>query len=112
MIEETGCDAIMIGRGVLGNPWLIKECVDYLEKEIEPITISAKEKITMLKKHFSYLLEDKCEKAALLEIRSHALWYVKGLKSSAKIKNQICGCTSDVEMFKILDDYLTNESNL
>lgn len=112
MIEETGCDAIMIGRGVLGNPWLIKECVDYLEKEIEPITISAKEKITMLKKHFSYLIEDKCEKAALLEIRSHALWYVKGLKSSAKIKNQICGCTSDVEMFKILDDYLSNESNL
>lgn len=112
MIEETGCDAIMIGRGVLGNPWLIKECVDYLEKEIEPITISAKEKITMLKKHFSYLIEDKCEKAALLEIRSHALWYVKGLKSSAKIKKQICGCTSDVEMFKILDDYLSNESNL
>ena len=93
MIEETGCDAIMIGRGVLGNPWLIKECVDYLEKEIEPITISAKEKITMLKKHFSYLIEDKCEKAALLEIRSHALWYVKGLKSSAKIKKNHFGLT-------------------
>lgn len=111
MLDETGCDAIMIGRGVLGNPWLIKECVDYLEKGILPTSISAQEKIDMLKKHFSYLIEDKCEKAALLEIRSHALWYIKGLKSSAKIKNQICSCNSEVEMFKILDDYLIQESN-
>lgn len=111
MLDETGCDAIMIGRGVLGNPWLIKECVDYLEKGILPTSISAQEKIDMLKKHFSYLIEDKCEKVALLEIRSHALWYIKGLKSSAKIKNQICSCNSEVEMFKILDDYLMQESD-
>lgn len=101
MLEETGCDAVMIGRGVLGNPWLIKECVNYLEKGSLPTFISAQEKINMLKEHFSYLIEDKSEKAALLEIRSHALWYVKGLKSSATIKNQICNCSSVTEMFEI-----------
>ncbi len=111
MLEETGCDAVMIGRGVLGNPWLIKECVNYLEKGSLPTFISAQEKINMLKEHFSYLIEDKSEKAALLEIRSHALWYVKGLKSSATIKNQICNCSSVTEMFEILDNYLAKESN-
>ncbi len=111
MLEETGCDAVMIGRGVLGNPWVIKECVNYLEKGSLPTFISAQEKINMLKEHFSYLIEDKSEKAALLEIRSHALWYVKGLKSSATIKNQICNCSSVTEMFEILDNYLAKESN-
>ena len=108
MIEETGCDAVMIGRGVLGDPWLIKECVEYLENGKEPTPITAKEKITMLKRHFDLLVQDKGEKLAILEIRSHALWYIKGLKGSAQIKNQICGTKSSVEMFKILDDYLLN----
>lgn len=50
MLEETGCDAIMIGRGVLGNPWLIKQCVEYLENGKLPEPVSSKEKIEMLKK--------------------------------------------------------------
>ena len=49
MIEETGCDAIMIGRGVLGNPWLIKECVDYIDKGTIPKEVSLAEKINMIK---------------------------------------------------------------
>lgn len=108
MLDETGCDAVMIGRGLLGNPWLIKETVEYLDKEITPTPVSPQEKIAMLKKHFSYLMQDKSEKAALLEIRSHALWYVKGLEGSAKIKNKICTLNSADEMFKLLDDYLNH----
>ena len=110
MLEETGCDAVMIGRGVLGNPWLIKECVDYLENETLPTQVSPEEKINMLKRHFQLLIEDKCEKAAILEIRSHALWYVKGLPGSARIKNLICQSQTPEEMFKILDEYLQNEN--
>ena len=108
MLEETGCDAVMIGRGVLGNPWLIKECIDYLEKGIEPTKVTAKDKIAMLKRHFNLLVEDKGEKLAILEIRSHALWYIKGLKGSAQIKNKICGTKNKDEMFRILDEYLLN----
>ncbi len=108
MLEETGCDAVMIGRGVLGNPWLIKECVEYLEDGTEPTEIQPREKIAMLKRHFDLLVQDKSEKQAILEIRTHALWYIKGLKGSAAIKNQICQTKSKDEMFSILDNYLNN----
>lgn len=109
MLDETKCDAVMIGRGLLGNPWLIKECIDYINDGVPPKEISPEEKINMLKKHFSYLVKDKSERAAILEIRSHALWYVKGLKESAQIKNKICTISSADELFKILDDYLSHQ---
>ena len=68
MIEETGCDAVMIGRGVLGNPWLIKECIDYLEKGIEPSVVSIKDKIDMIKKHLDYLSKIKPENNNVFEL--------------------------------------------
>lgn len=106
MLDETKCDAVMIGRGVLGNPWLIKECVEYLENGTIPKEITPKEKIEMLKRHFSLLTMDKGEKLALLEIRTHALWYIKGLPGSAAIKNQICKTKESKELFNILDNYI------
>jgi nifR3 family TIM-barrel protein len=106
MLDETKCDAVMIGRGVLGNPWLIRECVDYLERGIEPRKIMPKEKVEMLKKHYKLLLETTNEKQAILEIRTHALWYIKGLPNSTVIKNQICQTKTSEELFKIIDDYL------
>jgi nifR3 family TIM-barrel protein len=106
MLDETGCDAVMIGRGVLGNPWLIKDCVDYLEKGVINPPVSADEKIKMLKRHFDMLVEDKGEKVALMEIRTHALWYIKGLPGAASVKNEICKSKSKDEMFSILDDYI------
>ena len=109
MLDETGCDAVMIGRGVLGNPWLIKECVDYLEDGTEPREISKQERIEMLKRHFKLLVEDIGEKGAVLEIRTHALWYIKGLKGSAPVKNKICSSKTAEDMFKILDEYLKEE---
>ena len=76
MLDETGCDAVMIGRGVLGNPWLIKQCVEYLDSGKEPENISFEYKILMMKKHYELLCKDKNEKVALLEIRSHILLYL------------------------------------
>ena len=78
MLIETNCDAIMIGRGLLGNPWLIRDTINYLEKKEEPINVSLHEKIEMIKKHLDLLVKYKSEKAALLEIRSHISWYLKG----------------------------------
>ena len=108
MLDETNCDAVMIGRGVLGNPWLIKECVEYLYNNKEPKEVSPKEKIEMLKRHYKLLLDTTNEKQAILEIRTHALWYIKGLPNSAKIKNEICKTKNSTELFTILDDYLNN----
>lgn len=111
MLEETGCDAVMIGRGVLGNPWLIKNTIDYLEKGYYENNITLEEKIKMLKHHFELLIEDKNDVLALLEIRSHALWYLKGVPNAAKIKNKICSTKSSQEIFQILEDFLKENGN-
>ena len=107
MIQETGCDAVMIGRGVLGNPWLIKECVDYLDNKILPTPVSYDEKIAMIKKHFTYLKETKTEHVALFEIRSNILFYLKGMPNNKEIKRQICEAKTTEEIFSLLDQYRT-----
>lgn len=105
MLDETGCDAVMIGRGVLGNPWLIREIKEFLETNEVITRPSFRDKIAMIKRHYELLLEDKPEKLALLEIRSHAIWYLKGMPKSAEIKNAICSCKSSEDIFKILEEY-------
>jgi len=110
MLDETNCDEIMIGRGVLGNPWLIKECVEYLEKGIIPKEVSLKEKINMIKKHLDLLIKTKPYKVALLEIRSHAAWYLKGLPNTKELKEAIFKVDNHEELIKLLDNYLTENS--
>lgn len=105
MLETTGCDAVMIGRGVLGNPWLIKECVEYLEDDKLPEPVSYEEKVAMMRRHYELLVQDKSDTQALLEIRSHIIWYLKGMPESKRIKESICKCKTTEEMFKIIDDY-------
>ena len=106
VLDESGCDAVMIGRGVLGNPWLIRDCVNYLEYGIEPKDVSFEEKIAMLKKHADYLFLDKPERVALLEMRTHAAYYVKGLPGCVEIKTKIFQTNTREELYKLLEDYL------
>ena len=106
MLDETKCDAVMIGRGVLGNPWLIRDCVEYLEKGTIPTPPTNEEKINMMKRHYELLLEDKPEKVANLEIRAFILYYLKGMPKNKEIKNKICQSKSTDEMFNIINDYL------
>lgn len=105
MLEETGCDAVMIGRGILGNPWLIRECVSYIEegKIIEPPT--NEEKIAMMKRHFELLKKDKNEHVALLEIRTNLLYYLKGMPKSKEMKTLVCSCKTSEELLNILNQY-------
>ena len=85
MLEETKCDAVMIGRGVLGNPWLIKECIDFLNgKGIKEVTIL--DKLNMVIKHLNYLLEFKPKKLAILEMRTQIGYYLKGISKDYKQK--------------------------
>ena len=106
MIDETGCDAVMIGRGVLGNPWLIKETIDYLENGITPKEVTPIEKIDMLKKHAELLIKNKNEKVAMLQIRTHAAYYIKGLPNSSNIKENIFKTKTKDELFNLLNDYI------
>ena len=111
MLEETGCDAVMIGRATLGNPWFIKECVEYIEnnKEIEKATDL--DKIEMIKRHYELLKKYNSEKVALLEIRTHALWYIKGIPGAKKYKSMITSSKLEEELFDILDKLKKEISN-
>ncbi len=83
MLKETKCDAVMIGRGLLGNPWLIKDCINYLSgKEIEEVTLE--ERLNMILKHFNYLLDFQPEKIAILKMRTHIGYYLKGVLKEYK----------------------------
>lgn len=105
MLDETKCDAVMIGRATLGNPWFIKECVEYVENGniIEKPTYI--DKINMIIKHYELLKKYKNEKTALLEIRQQSLWYLKGLKHNSIIKNKIITVKSENELYNILNEY-------
>lgn len=112
MLDETGCSAVMIGRGLLGNPWLIKECVEYLESGKLPEVIGYNEKIDMMEYHLNKLCEDKTEKQAVLEIRNHLLNYLKGLPENKEVKNQVCRCKSRLEIIEVLENYRNELKNL
>ena len=105
MIDETGCDAIMIGRGALTNPFIFKELDYYFKTGKKLDEITPKEKIDIALKHFNYLLEIKNEKVAVLEMRTIATNYIKGINGSAKIKQSIFQCKTKEELVKILEDY-------
>ena len=110
MLNETGCDAIMIGRGLLGNPWLIRNTLNYLAGRDYELP-STEEKIKMCIKHLKYLSETKDEKIAVLEIRSHAAWYLKGIENASLIKNKIYQCNSIRDIMQVLNEFLGGKSN-
>ena len=111
MLEYTKCDAIMIGRGALGNPWLIKQLVEYTTNNNIIDKPTYKERIDMCFKHLDYLLELKNEKVAILEMRSHISWYIKGMPNAAYYKNQIFKATKKEELQDILKNYLKELDN-
>ena len=105
MLDETSCDAIMIGRASLGNPYIFKEIIHYLNTGEELPKQTDIEKIDLAIKHLDYLSQIKNEKTAVLEMRTHSAWYLKGMKNSATIKNEIFKCTSKEELINILKKY-------
>ncbi len=104
MLEETKCDAVMIGRGVLGNPWLIKNTVNYLEGK-EVIDVSIVDRINMCLKHLKILDSLKNEKLACLEIRNHISWYFKGIKGANELKNKVYQTTNIHDIILLLNEF-------
>ena len=105
MLEYTKCDAVMIGRGVLGNPWLIKEIDTYLKDGIILDKPTIEKRIDMCYKHLEYLLKIKPERIAILEMRSHIAWYIKGMPNYKEIQNLCFKSKNKEEMIEILDNY-------
>ncbi|MDO5849497.1 MAG: tRNA dihydrouridine synthase DusB [Methanobrevibacter sp.] len=108
MIDETKCDAVMIGRGVLGNPWLIKECINYLDEGIEPEKISIEEKISVIKRHVELFLNDNDEDIAMRRMRNPVSNYLKYFPKNHDILEKLFKINTKDELFKLLDDYYTD----
>ena len=90
MLEKTGCDAIMIGRGALGNPWLFSQINAYLDEcRVLPSPSVTQKMVTMLK-HIEKIIEYKGEYTAMREARHHAGYYTKGMRGGAALRKEIC----------------------
>ena len=106
MLDFTDCDAVMIGRGILGNPWIVKQCIDYIDKGIEPERISSKEKLDMFKKHSNMIIEDYEDKVLMHKLRTNAAYYMKNLHGSQEIKKKIFQTNTKEELFDLLENYV------
>lgn len=106
MIDETRCDAVMLGRGLLGNPYLIKQITEYFNTGNILDDLSYVEKIKICLKHFNYLLEIKPEKVAVLEMRTNASWYLKGLPNGVSIKKRLYETKTKEEFVSLITEYM------
>ena len=96
MLEETGCDMVMVGRGALGRPWVFSEINAYLNHEVilpEPTVV---QKMHVMLKHIEKICEYKGERVGIREARKHAAWYTKGLHGAANYRARI-GLISSIE---------------
>ena len=108
MLDETGVDAVMIGRAALGNPWMLKRTSHFLEtgEELPEPTIA--EKIETAKIHLIRLTDLKGDDIGSREFRQHAAYYLKGAPRAAKVKLAINQANTSAEIVAIFDDYLKN----
>ncbi|MCC0647607.1 tRNA dihydrouridine synthase DusB [Clostridioides sp. ZZV15-6598] len=106
MLDKTGCDAIMIGRGAQGNPWIFKRINHYMNTgEILPEP-TLNEKISTAIKHLKLAVEEHGEYVAVREMRKHIAWYLKGLRNSARLRDEINKIEDYQEVVSKLEYYM------
>ena len=103
MLDITGCDGVMVGRGSLGNPFIFRQIKEILEKGVVTYFPSDYEKFQTALMHAKMLCEKKGEHIGVLEARKHIAWYVKGIKNANNLKNRIFSTNSLAEISEILE---------
>ena len=104
MLTDIGVDGVMIGRAALGNPWMIYQTVKYLETGMLMDEPSVREKMDVCVLHMDRLISLKSEHLAVLEMRKHAAWYLKGIRGNAKARREINECNTREDIVKVLYD--------
>lgn len=105
MLNDTGCDGILIGRGFLGNPFLYREIVEYFNTGSYKMA-SNEERLATALKQLDYAVEDKGEYLAIREMRKHLGWYLKGIHNGAHYRNLINTCCEADAMKDLIKDVL------
>ena len=106
MMNQTGCDAVMIGRGAQGNPWIFGRTLEYLKtgKLVQEPTIA--EKMQTMFRHMDMLIGIKGERIGICEMRKHIAWYIKGIRHAAHIKETVFKANTKEEIISVLGDLL------
>ncbi len=103
LMEETGCDGVMIGRAARGNPWIFREISEYLKTGQKTERPSAEEIRAMMLRHARMQVEHKGDYTGIREMRKHISWYTAGMPHSARMRARI----NSVESFEELEEILT-----
>jgi len=102
MLDQTGCDALMIGRGAQGNPWIFARILHYLNTgELLPEP-TIEEKKEMMLRHLDILVKYKGEYTGVREMRKHVAWYIKGVRNASQLKEKVFRAVSQQEMEELI----------
>lgn len=108
LLQETGCSGVMVGRAFMGNPWLAKEILTYLETgELLPAP-SVNQRLAVAQQHLAQVVEEKGESRGIREMRKHLGWYFRGLPGGARVREQINRLTTKSQVEKLLQEYEKN----
>jgi nifR3 family TIM-barrel protein len=105
MLIKTGCDAVMIGRGARGNPWIFKRSLKLIHEGIYVEPPDIHEVIRTIEKHTDLMIDQKGEIRALKEMRKHAGWYLKGFWNACLVRNEVNKAQTREQLFQALKDY-------
>jgi len=104
LFEDYGVDGVMIGRAAIGNPWIFKDCNDFIIKNTIPKQISINERLAICKKHLNELAAMKNEKVAIIEMRKFFKSYFKGIINIKQYRVALLEATSLEEIYSIFND--------
>lgn len=112
LLEQTGCDAIMVGRGAQGNPWIFRRILQYLQTgELLPEP-TPNERVALALRHARMLIAYKGEYIGVREMRKHMAWYMKGVPGASKLRGQMNALESYEAMEQLLQGYLQTDTHL
>ena len=109
MLDETGCDFLMVGRGALGNPWIFRCINAYLNNETEYTEPTLEEKMEVMLTHIGTLCEYKGTRVGMREARKHAAWYIKGIRGAASFRQEIGNLSSMDELSALAERVIDSQ---
>jgi tRNA-dihydrouridine synthase B len=108
MLDETGCDGVMIGRAIQGNPWIFREAKRYLEKGVVPAQPSYDERQAVMLRHLNDMIRLAGENSGVREMRKHLCWYTKGLPGGAQFREKVNHLVNVEEVTGAITEYFAN----
>ena len=106
--KETNADGIMIGRAAVGNPWIFRNIIYFLQTGEKLNTVNPKEKLDIIKEHLNLEIEEKGELVAIREMRKHISAYTKNLKDSSKFRVEMNKIEDKQKLINLLEEYFMN----